>query len=193
MKTYLKTIKTVGVIFLSLILFSCQDEQIELQDTLSTETDQLASRRTNFIVTITDDTGYTGPATLIASDECWGTMNTKQTLLWFVYDCWPTFEVCHEDEDGIKVCTEDLILQGIGLGFGTPTNELTEFGILMTQGRDRYFGDWTDYGSGELTSTGTTYSYDNDIEIWKKVGKGKHRNDEYIGKIRIGAIDIAPE
>ena len=192
MKTYLKGIKTVAVIFLSLVLFSCQDEQIEPIDTLSTETNQLASRRTNFIVTLTD-TGYTGPATLIASDECWGTTNTKQDLLWFVYDCWPTFEVCHEDEDGIKVCTEELTLQGIGLGFGTPTNELTEFGILMTKGRDSYFGDWTDSGLGELTSTGTTYSYDNDIEIWKKVGKGKHRNDEYIGNIIIGKIDIFVE
>lgn len=36
MKTYIKGIKTVAVIFLSLVLFSCQDEQIELQDTLST-------------------------------------------------------------------------------------------------------------------------------------------------------------
>jgi hypothetical protein len=39
MKTYLKGIKTVAVIFLSLALFSCQDEQIETINTF-TESDQ---------------------------------------------------------------------------------------------------------------------------------------------------------
>lgn len=185
MKTYFKGMKIIAVIFLSLVLFSCQVEQIEPQDVLSTESDQLVSARggrTNFIVTLTD-TGYTGDATLISSDDCWGTTNTKQDLLWFVYDCWPTF----------NVGGEELTLQGIGLGFSTPTNELTEFGILMTKGKEGYFGDWTDSGLGELTSTGTSYSYNLDIAIWKKEGKGKHRDDVYIGEIRIGEIVMTPQ
>ncbi len=45
MNTYLKGIKTVAVIFLSLTLFSCQDEQIEPIDTLSTAPDELGFKK----------------------------------------------------------------------------------------------------------------------------------------------------
>ena len=47
MKTYLKSIKTVAVIFLSLVIFSCQVEQIEPQDTFLTESDQNMLRSDN--------------------------------------------------------------------------------------------------------------------------------------------------
>ena len=88
MKTYLKGIKTVAVIFLSLALFSCQDEQIELQDTLSTTPDELMLNkgpRVNFLVTLNKGTLGSTTDNLLLS-VCDGTVNSVQTLLWF-NDC----------------------------------------------------------------------------------------------------------
>ena len=89
MNTYLKGIKTVAVIFLSLALFSCQEEQIEPQDTLSTTPDELMLNkgpRVNFMVTLNEGTLDADTPDLLTS-ICDGTVNSKQTLLWFDDDC----------------------------------------------------------------------------------------------------------
>jgi len=184
MKTYIKGIKTVAVIFLSLIVFSCQDEQIELQDTLSTESDQLMSRpggKTSFNVSLNQgDWREEENGTLIVNpNECTGTSD-KKNLLWFVYDCWPAFEVGGED----------LFLQAISLGFGT-TNSQADIQVIMFKGRDTYFGDWKGQGLRNFDSNGDThYLINKDVEIWKKVKKGREREDTYLGDIYIGEIVI---
>lgn len=89
MKTYYKGVASIVAIFMTLILFSCQDELIEPQDTLSTTPDELMLNkgpRVNFLVTLNRGSLDVSTDNLLLS-VCDGTVNSKQTLLWFDDDC----------------------------------------------------------------------------------------------------------
>lgn len=187
MKTYLKGINTLVVIFLSLALFSCQEEQIEQVDTLSTTPDQDMLKpgkgngggggRVNYTVSL-EPTDTTPIPLLVTSEDCIGTCNNTQTLLWFSSDCSTSFYT------GVL----DLNLQSIRLNFDNNESQ-----VIMGDGTDKYFSDpeW-DGPEFVFDLEGGTYVIDQTIEIFKKVGKGKHRTNEPAGFISIGQIVITP-
>ena len=185
MKTYLKGIKTVAVIFLSLSLFSCQEEQIEPIDTLSTAPNQLMQKpdkgsnsgRVNYTVSL--GTGEILLENLLVTEgDCFGTCNNTQTLLWFSSDCSTSFDTGTE--------FTDLNLVAIRLDFDD-----NKSGVHMTDGSNTYFSD-PEWDCPELIfdPAGGTYVIYAKINMYKKIGKGKHRIDEYAGFVSIGKIVI---
>jgi len=191
MKNYIKGIKTVAVIFLSLALFSCQDEQIEPIDTLST-TDQDMLKpskdgggRVNYKVFL-EPSELTPNPLLVTSEEtsedgCFGTCNSTQTLLWFSNDCSTSFLIISED-GGTQ---HRLNLQSIRLNF-----DGNESRVIMTDGADTYFAD-LEHEHEPFKLEGGLYFIDAPkVVISRKVGKGKHRDDEPIGFISIGQIGL---
>ena len=111
MKTYYKGVTSIVAIFMTLILFSCQDELIEPIDTLSKTTDENLSKkgkppkgdsRIDYWVsldagTLLDWDGQTHVNELISA--CDGTVNSVQTLLWF-NDCTSPVEPAFTPVDG---------------------------------------------------------------------------------------------
>jgi len=184
MKNLIKIIK-VTFIFLSLILFSCQDEQIELIDTLSTATDELSLKKGGksvvyFLVSL-------NPLDLIGDDVlvtigCTGVSASKGNypVIWFS-------EICLVDVD-----TGENTLSVLNIGVDS-----TDYTVIMGDGNGGHFRAFIEEGPeiGELTNT--THRVDlsdlGPFKVWKRVGKGKHVSwvDTY-GTIQIGEIVFEP-
>ena len=210
MKTYLKGMKTVAVIFLSLMLFSCQDEQIELQDTLSTASDELMlnrgkppkddnTGRNDFTVSLTNPQNLF-PNALVSVPGCDGTFNSKQTLFWFDDDCDPLYVT-------ISGVFGELYLHAIrpatGSNGGDGRYSLSMKGFVDTSNQDVDYRAWfegpvMDFSNNEIQPY---HINDNEIELyseWTRVRIGKDWVNIPIEEgrtgiiITIGTITIAP-
>ena len=201
MKTYLKGIKTVAVIFLSLALFSCQDEQIEPIDNLSTESDELMLRgkgkpggddttngNIHYVVILTNTSSSSIDGSNLTSwEELSATCSTSQDLLWF--------DGSFEKGPKVTIDNIELFLQSIRLGGAGKIPSRHE--ITMHDGeRNNYRGRFDIDPSVSLLymkpygADGDEVDYSGlEIIIGKRVRRGA---DIPIGKLYLGTIKLTP-
>jgi len=199
MKTYIKGIKTVAVIFLSLALFSCQEEQIEPQDTLSRTTDEILSEKgkpikdntTNNIeynVTLTWPFSSTLPDVLVTGVNCTASNSTTQDLVYF--NCNTEFTTANYNYEG------DVTLTLNSIRLGGALKDPEHFRVIMSDGvGNKYFADFTYESIKPFSSEGGSWDFSElgDIPVNLKDGHGK--NVAYVpsGSIRIGIITLTPQ
>lgn len=204
MKTYLKGMKTVAIIFLSIVLFSCQDEQIELQDTLSTESNEHFSKPGKgnggngnvvyFNVEIVDTFTETGDNILYTDqigipEDCVATNNSKQTVVWFDNGC-----------DNLFTTTEGIELKLSFISMGQ--EPIDEIQVWMQDADENEYRTLVMDTDGEspgaiippvdILPEGYIVAFNESLTIYKKVGKGKNRHLEPSGEIRLGEIVMEP-
>ena len=186
MKTYFKGIKTVAVIFLSLILFSCQDEIIVSEESSITESNQLMLKnaRVNYKVSLGSGGGLSTTYSLVTNPDCLATCNSKQDLVWFDDTCQGYVTTSTRSA---KLLASSLRLKGANNGYE----------LIMHDGYgEKYFGNWEDEG-GEiilpLENLTNPFIVDiqHEFEMYKVMGKGKNAPPPvFSGAIRIGQIVI---
>ena len=190
MKTYYKGVTSIAAIFMTLILFSCQVEQIEPIDTLSTESNQNMSKPGNgnggggnvvyYNVKINNTFGIPWEGDILITDPngCAATNNSKQTVVWFDNGC----DIIFTTSDGTN-----LYLSFISMG-KSPIDEVQVW-MHDAEGND-YHTLWED---GNVESTpinplGYTVEVNKTLNIFKKVKRKRTPK----GTIRLGNIVMTP-
>ena len=202
MKTYFKGFKTVAVIFLSLVLFSCQDEVIVPQDTLSTAPDQdmLKPGKGNggggdggtvyfnveVVNPLSEEVGNHVILTDLIVDPvgCVATNNSKQTAVWFDEGCDNPFTTT----DGTN-----LSLSFVSMG-KSPIDEIQVW--MRDANGNQYKTKWEDGSIDEpatIDPEGYTVVFNDFLTIYKKEGKGKNRQLIESGEIFLGEINMVPK
>ncbi len=192
MKTYFKGIKTVAVIFLSLILFSCQDEQIEPQDSLSIESEQMMLKpgkgkgsndsRLNFEVFIADKPyQQNGFNSLYTPEGCIPTSNTAQPMVWWHTDCRET----------IKIVVGTLTLHSPRIEIGNPVENYRlwmndDNGYLYASELILEFS-----GKGKsFDQEGFEVVIDQEIMVYEKYKIRGVKHEEEVGMVGIGTMQF---
>ena len=169
MKTYYKGVTSIVAIFMTLILFSCQVEQIEPQETFSSESDQLMLKRgrVNYNVSLISGDGLSSTYLLITPTDCFATSNSKQDLIWFDDACKRFVTTSNQT---VKLKPSSIRLKGVKNGY-----EL----IMNDSDGETYFGNWEDVGGLiilPLEDLPDPFIVDINhvFEMYKVMGKGKN-------------------
>ncbi len=193
MKTYLKGIKTVAVIFLSLLLFSCQDEQIEPIDTLSTDSDQILLKPGKgkggsvvyYDVFLLSGDQAAGDDLLLTIDGCVATNTSFQPAVSFEEGCDTEFTT----SDGTK-----LFLAQIRL-LGSPIEKIQ---VWMEDIEGNYYSTVQDDDDVQIDPAvtikpeGYTVSVNKSLQVFKYLKTKRNRPSPSNGYIRIGVIETLP-
>jgi len=206
MKTYLKGIKTIAVVFLSLVLFYCQEELFEPQDALSTESNQNMLRPGNggggnngsdvvyYDVVILDTFGEDDTPTvpwetdiIKTSDKCVGSNDTTQDLVWFDDGCATVFTLLQDNASNLNLTLSSIRLGGID-------KDDTKYQVIMhDDSRNKYVADFTGPDVKPFDPIRVEIMLDTSYVLnWKYKKKGIVHRDS-VGTIRIGRIVMTPQ